>query len=70
MSSTIGVEFAFVPVNSISYTSEDVVAGCGKKIRSMPRGNEILHKLCCYLEVSPSLLEPLFAILSFLCFAI
>jgi len=33
------------------------VAGRGKKVPSMSKGNDILHKLCYYLEVSPSLLD-------------
>ena len=40
MSSNIGT-LVFVPVNSISYTSRDVVYGRGKKVPSMSIGNDI-----------------------------
>lgn len=65
MSSNI-CTLVFVPVNSILYTSRDVVYGRGKKVPSMSIGNDIINKLCHYLEVSPSLLEPLFTILLYL----
>ena len=56
MSSTMG-KFALVPVNSISNTSEMLWQDVVKKVPSMSKGNDILHKLCYYLEVSPSLLD-------------
>ena len=65
-------ESTFVDVNSISYTSKHIVLGRGKKKNELLRGNEILQKLCYYLEVSPlffALLKPPLTIV-FICCAI